>query len=1144
MLRSGFAPPILTALLLTGCTCDGGGATEPRRLDDPAIVRQRNLALALLEAERAEEAAAALDALIAKLPDEPTLHANRGLLELQLGDLAAARPHLDQAGRLAPDHPEIALLRAKLATFQGSDDEAASVLALAAAAHPRHLRVLWAWQEARARGSNAAGPSPAALLERMLGVAPANVLLRFAALRDRLAAGDRAGAAPHLEVIATIPVPSDGPAAGLRKQVQDAAEADDAATASRLVTTLENVLKPERVWQDAQTAVKGPLAIIADPIWDFARYELAEPEATAATGPLTFVADELSANPAALGVTAAASTTAGTALFAVRASAIQEWRVDAAGLQRLGETPLRPPLPAAVARVEVFDADSDRRLDVACALADGRVVILIRGATEGWQIVDAGLSAGAPATALLPWDPDMDGDLDLLVGRATAPTTVVRSLGGGAFDRVDLGPEVAAPLRDAAVADLDADGDLDLLAVDATTPRRGLENLRSARFAPRTGDDWTLGPADAITAADFDNDGDFDVVTLTQDGALALRRNDRGALGAPVPLPRIVPGDGGATLLRVSDLDRDGWLELIAVARGRPYVLGGSGAGLTVRAQAEVADATTVVATDAERDGDLDLLITRAAGAPLLLRQSGTGPNEWLDLTLEAILEGGQRNNAFGIGAIVEVKAGRLLQTRLVRTPVTHLGLGAAGPADVLRVTWPNGVPQNIIHPTSTQLITEKQALKGSCPYLLVRRADGALHFVTDLLWRSPLGMRINAQTVAPVGSTRDYVRVPGDVLQPRDGRYELAVSATLWETNFFDEIELWVVDHPEDVQVFVDERFVAPTIPPFEVHAVAADALRSPRAATDHRGTDVLDLVEAQDARHLGGFAKTRYQGIAEPHWVDIEFGPVAADQRVRLIASGWIRPTDTSINVAAGQAAGPAPSPLRVQVADGRGGWRDVIANAGFPAGKNKTIVLELTGLLADGEVLLRLRTDMEIYWDRLALAVGAPATTPEPVRLEPQQATLEFLGFPEIARRDADSPYLPDYSRLSHRPRWRDLQGWHTRFGDVRELLGETDDRYVIMNAGDVISLSFDAPPPPRAGWRRDFVFFSDGWVKDGDWNTVASKTTTPLPFHDMPSYPYPDDAAPATLRQDHPDWQDYHVRWIDGATYDQALRSGTR
>ena len=52
----------------------------------------------------------------------------------------------------------------------------------------------------------------------------------------------------------------------------------------------------------------------------------------------------------------------------------------------------------------------------------------------------------------------------------------------------------------------------------------------------------------------------------------------------------------------------------------------------------------------------------------------------------------------------------------------------------------------------------------------------------------------------------------------------------------------------------------------------------------------------------------------------------------------------------------------------------------------------------------------------------------------------------------QKDAGSPERPRYVLAGTAPRWRDLEGYHTRFGDVRELLARVDDRYVIMNAGD--------------------------------------------------------------------------------------------
>ncbi|MBC8200754.1 MAG: hypothetical protein H8E86_01810 [Planctomycetes bacterium] len=53
-------------------------------------------------------------------------------------------------------------------------------------------------------------------------------------------------------------------------------------------------------------------------------------------------------------------------------------------------------------------------------------------------------------------------------------------------------------------------------------------------------------------------------------------------------------------------------------------------------------------------------------------------------------------------------------------------------------------------------------------------------------------------------------------------------------------------------------------------------------------------------------------------------------------MITQGWIRPTDTSINVASTQnKSATIPSGIRVEVLDEKGGWNTVIPNGGFPQG-----------------------------------------------------------------------------------------------------------------------------------------------------------------------------------------------------------------
>ena len=100
---------------------------------------------------------------------------------------------------------------------------------------------------------------------------------------------------------------------------------------------------------------------------------------------------------------------------------------------------------------------------------------------------------------------------------------------------------------------------------------------------------------------------------------------------------------------------------------------------------------------------------------------------------------------------------------------------------------------------------------------------------------------------------------------------------------------------------------------------------------------------------------------------------------------------------------------------------------------------------------------------------------------------------------------------YAERSPTSMWNPTKGFYTRYGDVGELLGAVDDRFVIMGSGDEIRLLFDpgALPPLPPGHHRDWVIEVDGWAKDGDANPIHSQTVGPLPFHGMPAYPY---AAP--------------------------------
>jgi hypothetical protein len=151
---------------------------------------------------------------------------------------------------------------------------------------------------------------------------------------------------------------------------------------------------------------------------------------------------------------------------------------------------------------------------------------------------------------------------------------------------------------------------------------------------------------------------------------------------------------------------------------------------------------------------------------------------------------------------------------------------------------------------------------------------------------------------------------------------------------------------------------------------------------------------------------------------------------------------------------------------------------------------------------------------------------------VRLLSDKADLRYRGYSRTNYERRDAPEVPEYGALANvGQRWRDLVGYYTRFGDVRELMARVDDRYVIMNAGDELQLLFPMLPPPAAGWKRDFVLIGDGWVKDGDFNTTSSKTVEPLPQHSRPDYEASSGLEDDPIYRHHTgDWQTFHTRYV--------------
>jgi hypothetical protein len=155
------------------------------------------------------------------------------------------------------------------------------------------------------------------------------------------------------------------------------------------------------------------------------------------------------------------------------------------------------------------------------------------------------------------------------------------------------------------------------------------------------------------------------------------------------------------------------------------------------------------------------------------------------------------------------------------------------------------------------------------------------------------------------------------------------------------------------------------------------------------------------------------------------------------------------------------------------------------------------------------VRIRTNMQIYWDEAFVSRSLPDNPVKVTTLAPLSADLHFRGFSRMYRKGGRyGPYWFAYDDVAKDSPWRPIEGNYTRFGDILPLLKSPDDMYVIMAAGDEATIQFDASSakslPP--GWKRDFLLYTDGWIKDSDLNTAFGTTVGPLPFHGVRSYPY--------------------------------------
>jgi tetratricopeptide (TPR) repeat protein len=818
----------------------------------------------------------------------------------------------------------------------------------------------------------------------------------------------------------------------------------------------------------------------------------------------------------------------------------------------------------------VGDYDADGLNDVAVALDDG--VRLFRNLGSGkFQDVteEAGLKGLNKPSGITFVDFDHDGDLDLFVtgaplkaaGAAAAGTSNVlwRNNGNKTFTEwtEPTGLGGSGKTEAAILTDFNNDRAVDIVTTGDGVAPTIYVNPREGKYPTQAlYEDALLHSSTGIAVLDFDKDGWMDIA-VTHAGApgVTLWRNVEGPGGVgrkfarvELPLAGVQRGWGVTPI----DIDNDGWIDLAAVVETE--------AGPRVRALRNRGDGTFedvskalgldavkltaprgLIAADVDGDGAADLIVTQENAPPVLLRNVGGNKNHSVRLDLS-----GYADNKTAIGVKVEAFAeGHWQKWELAGAvgygtqgpPQILVGLGDAKEIELLRILWPTGVLQDEIDLAKGPVIAMKEADRrgSSCPVLFAW--DGHKYkLVTDVIGAAVVGHWFTPKR-RNIPNPGEWIKVDGGQLASVDGKLSLRFIEPMEEVNYIDQLRLMAVDHPANVEVNPDEKFLDD--PPFASGKVVASRdARLPVGAWDGDGRDVLDVLRRKDHTFASGFRATPYDGFANLHALTLDLGEVDAKKPLRLLMTGYVNYFSATSLYGAWQAGIKPVSPYaEAQMPDGE--WRRITpGEVGFPAGLERTIVIDLTGKVPAGARKIRLMTNLEIYWDKVLVDQSADAqvrTAEVPV----SAATLHFRGYPKQLEGASPGDLNYDYDRVSLTGPFQHQRGNYTRFGDVTELVKGFDDRYVIFGSGEEIAAEFDAAKLPTLpkGWKRDYFFYANGYVKDMDWWDASPFTVAQLPFHGMSKYPYaktesfPDDNGALS----------YQLEWNDRFDSGEPVRS---
>ncbi|MBI5008917.1 MAG: VCBS repeat-containing protein, partial [Bacteroidia bacterium] len=971
------------------------------------LMSVKTLGLAYLEEFKLEDAEKEFRKFIKLAPKDKFGYANLGLTYLRMGKYLEAEKQLSKAISIDPKDPDIRLILATVYEMSDQREKAIAELKQSLSFAPGHLKSLYDLSELYSAGTDTESQKEyERCLERMVQTAPENIVPRLSLTEIFIKKGEPDKAVEQMEILRRQFPEFPGPSVEYYDNTIKDLRRNDNEKAALNFAVFSNFLKVTSPYQAGIMDLKGPGgSLIGFPLISFDEQAvLAFSEERPIIDAITFSDASSSAGLDILPPPAAGSSLTVPSIVTVADydrdgdidiyagaydSSTASWKhflfnndmgrfTDVAagsGINHKGNESF----------ATFADYDNDGYLDLYIIRDEGDILYRNDGKGSFEDVTgESRIGSTTGGNMALFFDLDHDGDLDLYEMRSTANLQFRNNADGTFTDQSDKMDQVPGNLvsRDAVFGDFDEDEDIDLVVANENQSAVFYSNQRMGVFRNETEKSGlgSTGGSTSVSAGDYTNDGYLDLlITSKENGKHRLFRNTRtGSFEADASVDKVFALTTNSLIHdgALIDFDNDGSLDILLV--GEPVSEGAKGLFLfhnngidsfndvSHLLPAEINSARRISVFDYNDDGDIDLVLSGADGGIHLLRNDGGNTNHFIKMELQGLRTGSAKNNHFGIGAKVEIRSGNLYQTMVVTDPKFLFGIGHRAVADVIRITWTNGVPQNIFFPGTDQALIEAQTLKGSCPFLYTWNGTEYV-FVKDILWRSALGMPLGIMggttAYAFADASDDYLKIPGGMLKPQNGKYTMQVTSELWETIYLDQLQLVAVDHPGNIDVFVPEQFSPPPFPGYKLYCV--DNKIKPVSAKGTNGDDVMQFINKKDDMYLSDFNPGKYQGTTDLHDLVLDPGNVPVNN-LYVFLNGWIFPTDASINYALSQSSDYKVMPPVIQEINKKGEWVTVIDNLGFPQGKDKTVIADLSGKFLSSDHRIRIRTNMEIYWD----------------------------------------------------------------------------------------------------------------------------------------------------------------------------------